>query len=674
MTGAPWLNDGGARRMRRAVSRRSFMKAGLALGAAGAVGTLHPRHARLIEAALASDQAPAGSLSDIEHVVILMQENRSFDHYFGTLSDVRGYSDPDVPVQDVSGVRTPVFDQYGPAGYRVGGDPYLQPFELRSNFPNQPGQTTDDITHDWGPQHASWNNGAMDQFLKAHLAVDGTDIGFLTMGYFTGNDLPFYYALADAFTVCDAYHCSVLGPTYPNRLMQMSGSLGASGAQGGPVLETYSDPVQYYGTMDWPTYPEALTEGGVSWKVYQDPTTTVLYNVLPFFKNFTSPATSTDAHNAANGLSPQYPAEFVADVAAGTLPQVSWILPPAACCEHPAAPPEYGEWLVAQILQTLVSNPDVWAKTAFFVIYDENGGFFDHVPPVTPGPMALAPSEIPTGDEYVGEYVTAPLPSSGTYSEYGQTLNVYGPVGLGFRTPALVISPFSRGGYLCSETFDHISVLKFIESRFGVAIPNVSPWRYGTVGDMTSALALSLPPDTEVPALPPTSLLDPEVAAQAVVDAFAGTEDHAPLPYPAPTANRGIPAQQSSPTRTRLPSTGSAASGGPQPAVAPATGARPGGVQGNGPAGASPGPSSRSTRSGAAVAASPSGGSRPARRTLKELAPSSFRADGPLAGESAVAGAAVGVTGWWLRRITRRAPDAAAAPTGPESQTTVPLD
>jgi len=209
------------------------------MGAAGAVGmALRPHQARLIEAALASDQSDAGSLSDIEHIVILMQENRSFDHYFGTLSDVRGYGDPGAPTQVVAGARHSVFDQFGPAGYAVGGDPYLQPFELVSNFPTEDGQTTNDITHDWGPQHYSWNSGRMDQFLEAHLAVDGAPNGFLTMGYFTRGDLPFYHSLADAFTICDAYHCSVLGPTDPNRLMSMTGSLGADGAKGGPVLET----------------------------------------------------------------------------------------------------------------------------------------------------------------------------------------------------------------------------------------------------------------------------------------------------------------------------------------------------------------------------------------------------------------------------------------------------
>ncbi len=546
-----------ARRGQGQLTRRAFLRGSVALGAAGAAGAaagaLSPRHARLIEAALASEQSRTGSLSDIEHIVILMQENRSFDHYFGTLSGARGFSDPRALTQIVKGARYSIFDQFGPAGYSVGGDPYLQPFELVSNFPKENGQTTDDITHDWGPQHFAWNSGAMNQWLPAHLDSDGPGIGFLTMGYFTRNDLPFYHALADAFTICDGYHCSVLGPTDPNRLMWMTGSLGASGGEGGPVLETYTDPVPYYAKLDWLTMPEVLTEAGVSWKVYQDPSSPVLFNVLPFFKNYASPSTSRDAQVAANGIGPQYPAEFVADVTAGTLPSVSWLIPPAECCEHPAAPPAYGEWLVSQILSTLVSNPDVWAKTVFLVVYDENGGWFDHVPPATPGPLALSKNEIPTSDDLVGEYITAPLPSSGTYTGGGNQLNVYGPVGLGFRTPCLVISPFSRGGYLCSQTFDHVSTLKLIAKRFGVPVPNASKWRLDTVGDLTGALALTLPPDTSVPSLPATSIADPEVAAQAVADALAGTEDHALVPYPPPTRNEGLPSQETRPSRPQVP-------------------------------------------------------------------------------------------------------------------------
>jgi phospholipase C len=518
----------------RPISRRTLLGAGLALGA-GAVAARGPGRAgaALVEAAAATQ--PAGStLADIEHVVVLMQENRSFDHYFGTLSGVRGFADPKVPTQMVGGVRRPVFDQYG-YGPGVGPDPaaYLQPFELVSDPPGRDGQTTNDITHDWGPQHQSWNSGRMDAFVTTHLAVDGPANGPLTMGYFTRSDLPFYYALADAFTVCDAYHCSVLGPTDPNRCMAMSASIDPAGVAGGPVLETYvEDRAEHYGQYTWTTMPEVLSEGGVSWKVYQDPSALFTLSPLLYFKPFAQPATPAQAALAAQATGPQFPAEFVADVAAGTLPNVSWIIPPLAQCEHPATPPEYGENLVQTILDTLVSNPEVWARTVLFIVYDENGGFFDHVPPLTP--RAGTP----------GEWLTvSPLPAAAS--------GIAGPVGLGFRTPCLVVSPFSAGGNVCSEVFDHTSVLRFLETRFGTPVPNLSAWRRGATGDLTGALTLPLPPDPVVPPLPPTSLGDPSVAEQAVLNSMLGTVDEG-MDYPPPTAN-AMPAQESEPARRRLP-------------------------------------------------------------------------------------------------------------------------
>jgi len=534
--------------MRSPVSRRSFLQASVALGAAGAAGAvLRPSQARLIDAALARSASGPSSLNDVEHVVILMQENRSFDHYFGTMSNVRGFSDPQVQMQSVNGVRHTVFDQFGYApgqGPKPGG--FLQPFKLVSNPPMDDGFTTNDITHDWGPQHTSWNSGAMDQFVKAHVASDGAANGFLTMGHFTREDLPFYYALADAFTICDGYHCSVLGPTDPNRVMSLTASLGADGRDGPPILETYvTNRLQQYATRTWTTMPERLSEAGVSWKIYQDPTSLFLFNVLPYFKQYLDPATPGQAQLAAQALVPQYPAEFDADVAAGTLPQVTWLLPSAVTCEHPAAPPPYGEWFVQQVLNTLVSNPAVWERTVLFVTYDENGGWFDHVAPVTPGPEALQLSQVPSGAEYAGEYVTTPsLPSDAS--------TIRGPVGLGFRVPCFVISPFSRGGYVSSETLDHTSMLRFIETRFGVEVPNLSPWRRSVTGDMTGTLPLLASANLSVPDLPQTTLADPKVDEQAVVNALLGTEDFG-QDYPPPSSNSGVPAQEAGPLRIQLP-------------------------------------------------------------------------------------------------------------------------
>jgi phospholipase C len=297
--------------------------------------------------------------------------------------------------------------------------------------------------------------------------------------------------------------------------------------------------------------PELLTEHGVSWKVYQDPTSNALFNVLPYFRNYFSPSNAVDAQNAALGLAPVYPAEFAADVASGTLPAVSWILPPAPSCEHPATPPEYGEYLVSQILETLVSNPDVWAQTVFLVVYDENGGFFDHVAPPTPGPLVTTTNGVAplSGAAFDGEYLPGPTPANAAGGPPSDWDSVLGPVGLGFRVPALVISPFSAGGWVCHDTFDHISTLKLIEQIFlspgtiqGPSGLHVSPWRYGLVGDLTTALPALSAPVTAVAPLPATSLLFPEVAEQFLLDALAGTADGAQA-YPVPAKNQPVPAQ-----------------------------------------------------------------------------------------------------------------------------------
>jgi len=484
------------------------------------VGGQSDAQARLIDEATAASPGPA-SLHDIQHVVILMQENRSFDHYFGTLSGVRGFSDPDIR------------DQFG---YQPGkgADPagYLQPFRLTSDPPLRDGQATNDISHTWPTQHHSWNGGAMDKFVATHVAVDGAENGPVTMGYYTRAELPFYYALADAFTVCDSYFSSVIGPTDPNRLMAMSASIDPGGVAGGPVVETFGNRIAEYGKLTYPTMPERLQAAGVSWKVYNDPLCELALSPLPYFKAFNNPFSITGVELVGRGLTPGFPDDFKEDVQGNKLPSVSWIMPPLAQCEHPAAPPGYGEDLVHSVLQTLVSNPAVWAQTVLFVIHDENGGFFDHVAPPTPLP----------GTE--GEWLTATtLPAA------AQGIN--GPIGLGFRVACLVISPFSRSGYVCSQVFDHTSLLRFIETRWGVEVPNLSLWRRANTGDLTGSLALSRPPDTSMPGLPATALGELSTAEQAVLNSLAGTL-HFGIPYPSPTSN-SMPSQETHPPRPPVP-------------------------------------------------------------------------------------------------------------------------
>jgi phospholipase C len=276
--------------------------------------------------------------------------------------------------------------------------------------------------------------------------------------------------------------------------------------------------------------PEVLQAAGVSWKVYSDPISLVALNRLPYFKAYNDPLSITGIELIAKGLVPQYPGDFQSDVATGKLPAVSWIIPPIAECEHPAAPPAFGEYFVQQVLSTLVSNPEVWAKTAIILTYDENGGFFDHVAPPT------APEGTP------GEWLST-LPSAAG--------GVNGPIGLGFRTPAMVISPYSAGGFVYSGTLDHTSTLKLISTRFGVQVPNVSAWRKATVGDFTGAFNFTRPPTTAVPPLPTATLGDTGAVVEAVLQALAGSADVG-IPYPLPTSN-SMPTQETTPARPQVP-------------------------------------------------------------------------------------------------------------------------
>ena len=438
--------------MGEGLTRRQALQAG---AAAGASATLW---GPLISRALANPPS-CGSLRDIEHVVILIQENRSFDHYFGALSGVRGFGDKRAHK---------TFFQ------RDGNGRKLHPFHL-------PKGCLPDLTHDWGPQHRSWNNGRMDGWVRAHEAADPTGVGPETMGYYKRSDLRFYYALADAFTICDAYHCSVMGPTDPNRLMSMSASLDPSGKHGGPLLETLvATRGALAGQFTWTTMPERLQAHGISWKVYNSAAGGILDNVLPYFKAY-----RPGSKFAKLGVDPTFPGDFMSDLAHNRLPQVSWLTLGLNDTEHPGfSTPLAGEIGARQVVEALVSHPKIWAKTALFITWDENGGFFDHVRPPTP----------PKGTK--GEFVTVSrLPAAAA--------GIRGPIGLGFRVPMLVVSPFSRGGLVSSDVFDHTSTLRFIETRFGVEVPNLSAWRRGVTGDLTSAFNFAARPRTGRPKLPP---------------------------------------------------------------------------------------------------------------------------------------------------------------------------
>ena len=453
--------------------------------------------------------AACSKLTDIEHVVILIQENRSFDHYFGSYRGVRGFSD-----------QSMAFQQPDPGNTTISPVGTLLPFHLDTSTTNA--ACTHDISHDWVPQHQSWHNGAMDGFVSSRLSINSSD-AVLSMGYYTRTDIPYYYALADSFTICDNFFCSVMGPTDPNRLYTMAASLDPDGKNGGPILQTVvTNRTAIYGRLTYTTMPEQLQARGISWKVYSSPDETVLGgilsdNVLSYFKNFQDPASVLHQ----NAFGPQFPIDFLADVASGNLPQVSWLVGSILTSDHPPSPSVFGENIISLVVSALAANPAQWAKTLLIVTYDENGGFFDHVAPIT------APVGTP------GEFVTAPAVPDPT--QVGNPA-VLGPIGLGFRVPMLVISPFSRGGFVSSDLFDHTSILRFLEARFGAEVPNLSAWRRATVGDLTSAFNFAAP-DFSVPTLPSTTTGIPEIIQQCAASLVGTT------PYPVPNS-QSLPPQE----------------------------------------------------------------------------------------------------------------------------------
>ena len=422
--------------------------------------------------------APRGSIADVEHVVILMQENRSFDHYFGSLRGVRGFGDPR-PMTLPSGA--PVWEQRHAA---KDGGAIVRPFRLDT-------QTTGagcmrGLDHSWKASHARWRD----------WDVWVPEKGPFTMGYMTRDDLAYYYALADQFTIGDAYHASIHGPTGPNRLYHWTGTSGLTvgrtgafnvtndGVDPNPGADMAKDDVAHPG-LGWTPYVARLDAAGVSWRVYQE-YDNYSDNPLGYFAEYRGLDRGSAAYTKARAWVPgsteanadsshgeHLIRAFAADVAADRLPQVSWIVAPFHMSEHPDAPPAYGQALAAALIAALGAHRDVWAKTAFILNYDENDGFFDHVSPPLPATLpGMGASTVPLrGEAHDGE-----------------------PVGLGPRVPLIVVSPWTRGGWVDSQLFDHTSVLRFLERRFGVMEPNISPWRRAVCGDLTSVFDFDVTP------------------------------------------------------------------------------------------------------------------------------------------------------------------------------------
>jgi phospholipase C len=480
--------------------RRSFLRMSLgALGAASAAGTLPA----VIRRALAIDaRRESGTIADVAHVVILMQENRSFNHYFGTLRGVRGFGD-----------RFPIPLQSGKSvWFQSDGTNEIPPYHL--DPATSSALLVPDTPHSFSDSQAAWNQGKYGQWPRFK-----TDF---SMGYYRRADIPFQFALAEAFTICDSYHCSVTSATDPNRIALWSGSNfdPGLGRRGINCTATDAEPNNFRcnvtGTMPtpgyvfsgsaftWPTLPDLLQMAGVSWRIYQNPNDNwsgLMHGGLAF-ESFRNATVSSGSPLYTNGMSNWSLADLRNDVMTGVLPEVSWILPTAAQSEHPgASSPMRGAEFITEVLEALTSSPEVWSKTVLLLTFDENDGFFDHVPPPAvpsynvDGTLA-GKSTVPLAGEYFSDPKFAQLLAEDRISG---TLR---PWGLGARVPMLVVSPWSRGGWVNSQVFDHTSVGLFLEKRFGITVESISPWRRAVCGDLTSAFDFRAPNNSKWPTLP----------------------------------------------------------------------------------------------------------------------------------------------------------------------------
>ena len=560
--------------------RRDFLKQVAMLAATGGVAGGIPAS---IAKALAIDPAPGSTWLDAEHVVILMQENRSFDHCYGTLRGVRGFNDPRAITQPNG---NPVWLQANHA------DETYAPFRL--NIHDTKATWMSSLPHSWVDQTdargGGWMNGWLDAKRSGNRAYANLP---LTLGYYDRRDLPFYYALADAFTVCDQNFCSSLTGTTPNRLHLWTGTIREH-----PSIETKAnvrnEDVDFGVEARWTTFPERLQEAGIDWRIYQNEIslTSGLHdesdawlsnftdNPIEWFEQYrvrfsashrrhlkgrarellselASIQAMPDSADRATKLAAarteleairdeqkrysdsawtalsardrslherafttnagdsnyrnlttlsyrdgdtqrtmQVPKgdvlhQFRTDVQAGKLPTVSWLVAPENFSDHPGAP-WYGAWYVSECLDILTRNPEVWRKTIFILCYDENDGYFDHVPPfVPPNPDLPNSGKVSAGIDPSVEYVHRSQEDE-REKQHPESEKRAGPIGLGFRVPLVIASPWSRGGFVNSQICDHTSIIRLVENltthRTGNSVreTNISAWRRTVCSDLSS--------------------------------------------------------------------------------------------------------------------------------------------------------------------------------------------
>ncbi|KAG4438159.1 hypothetical protein IFR05_006370 [Cadophora sp. M221] len=428
---------------------------------------------------LLAGPAIAGSLADIEHVVLFMQENRAFDHYFGTMAGVRGFSDPNVQVNS----GKPVWEQAVSPALTTSAS-YLLPWYLNYQGGNFLEATQCMVAGDngWDSNHAALNGGMND-----HWATDNTPWSW---GHYRRSDIPVQFSIADGWTVGDMYQESIIASTNPNRVAWASGSINVPGSpqtkdQGGyPYIDNNETPGCEDGgfncyPLTWKTTAEIYQNANVSWSVFQD-ADNFDDNPLAWFGQFQDAAKTSDLYK--KGIVGQSLDDFYARAKNGTLPAVSFIIGPSELSEHPPYSPRDGAWLQKQVVDA-VTQGAAYSKTALIISYDETGGWGDHVTPYH------SPSGTP------GEWLQDP------YGIVGYTYS-----GPGFRLPFYIVSPWTRGGRVFTEHSDHNSQIKFVEEWLAakgknVDTPEMVPWRRTHMSDLVNAFDFDNP-DYSVPALP----------------------------------------------------------------------------------------------------------------------------------------------------------------------------
>ena len=295
----------------------------------------------------------SAGLESIEHIVFFMQENRAFDHYYGSLQGVRGFNDRATPP-----LPSGLSPFYQPVASDGNGSSYMLPFHVDSQ--RTAAMCMDAPGMGWSPDIEMYNGGLNDAWNTARSPGYG-------MGFFERADLPYYYALADAFTIGDQYYQSVFSSTNPNRLHLFSGTNG--GAAGYPIETDNTQPIPGF---KWDTMATVLEAANISWRVYQQ-VDNFNDNAFEWFEAFQTALPGTPLFDKGVKPVPNIVSAFSADLSAGTLPQVSIIIAPEALSEHANNHPAAGEDLSARLIAQLQKNPSVYAKTAFILNYDEGG-------------------------------------------------------------------------------------------------------------------------------------------------------------------------------------------------------------------------------------------------------------------------------------------------------------